>query len=129
MENSNETIEEKAKKFSKLKLQMKLTELRWKAKEKAVKACNWCKENKETVMAGITVGAPLVFGAIREIAKASRARADERHRELMTYDRRTDCYLELKRPLKPKEQKELAERMEAGESKTAVLLSMGLLKQ
>ena len=120
--------EKKSEKFSKYKLKLKLTELKWKAKEKAIQAKDWCVKNKEAVTTAVVVGGPVVIGAIREIAKASRANAEQRRAELITYDRRTDCYLTLKRPLKPEEQMKLARRMENGESKTEILLDMGLLK-
>ena len=127
-EKTVEVQEQSETKFSKYKLKLKLTELKWKAKEKAIQAKNWCVKNKEAVTTAVVVGGPVVVGAIREIAKASRANAEQRRAELITYDRRTDCYLTLKRPLKPEEQMKLARRMENGESKTEILLDMGLLK-
>ena len=130
MEEKNVEVQEEQSetKFSKYKLKLKLTELKWKAKEKAIQAKNWCVKNKEAVTTAVVVGGPIVVGAIREIAKASRANAEQRRAELITYDRRTDCYLTLKRPLKPEEQMKLARRMEAGEGKTEILLDMGVLK-
>mgnify|MGYP007013930862 CR=1 FL=1 len=70
----------------------------------------------------------MVLGAIKEASKAHREAMAEKEHDLRTYDRRTDCYLHLRRPIKPKEQAEQAERMDAGESKTEILLDMGLLK-
>ena len=111
------------------KAKQKLSDVWYDTKRAARKAVVWCKENKEATVAIITVGVPTVYKIVKSVGRTVEAKADEKHRELTTYDRRTDSYLQLRRSLKPNEQRELAERMAAGEGKTEVLYSMGLLKR
>jgi len=132
MEEKNKDVEQeesKLKKFVEFKVKPFLTDMKWKTKEAVTKGYNFCKEHKTEVAAVLTVGGPMVLGAIREASKAHREAIAEREQDLKTYDRRTDCYLRLRRPLKPKEQAELADRMAAGEGKTEILLDMGLLQK
>lgn len=102
------------------------------AKEAVSRVCKtakkWCGEHPYE--AASIIGGALAFTyKLGKTAIRLKISADEdRRRSLMTYDRRTDCYLQLRRPLKKREQAELDDRMANGESKTHALGAMGLLK-
>ena len=79
----------------------------------------------------ISAAAAIVPGLISlgKIAYRRIKNARENRRKMTTtYDRRTDQYVKLKRPLTAEEQKELAKRMRKGETKTMILEEMKLLK-
>ena len=122
-------MEEKEIKYDwKFKLKLKAEMAKKKVCEKAEKVMDWVHDNPELSVAIATVSVPAVCKAAKSVSRAVSDKTEERHRQLMTYDRRTDEYLRLRRPLKRQEQELLARRMNNGESKTMILRDLGLLK-
>ena len=93
---------------------------------------DWAKENTGEAAVLITAGATALAGA-GKIAKSVDRKLDERRetkrRDTEKYDPVTGSWLKLKRPMTAREQVELAERRQNGESTTVVLSSMGILKR
>lgn len=93
---------------------------------------DWAKENPGEAAVLITAGATALAGA-GKIAKSVDRKLDERRetkrRDTEKYDPVTGSWLKLKRPMTAREQVELAERRQNGESTTVVLSSMGILKR
>jgi hypothetical protein len=93
---------------------------------------DWAKENPGEAAVIITAGATALAGA-GKIAKNVDRRISE-HRETNRrltekYDPVTGSWLKIKRPMTAREQVELAERRQNGESTTVILSSMGILKR
>ena len=116
------------KKSLKEKLSEKFADAKMAVRQKVDKTIKWVEQNPELSVAIATVAIPATCKTVKSISHAVEAKADERHRKLTTYDRRSDEYLHLRRPLKAREQEELALRMDRGESKTMILRDMNLLK-
>ena len=112
----------------KLKLKLKAEMAKRKVKETGEKVMNWIHDNPELSVAIATVAVPATCKAVKSVSHAVSDKVEENHRKLMSYDRRTDEYLQLRRPLKAHEQETLARRMNNGESKTMILRDLGLIK-
>ena len=130
MEEKKNLFEKAKQKLSKAGkgVKQKLEDTANSVRRAGVKTLDWCDKHREETVAIATVSIPVGYKIIKSLVRWRVSAADKRHRELMTYDRRTDSYLQLRRPLKKKEHIKLAERMANGEGKTEVLSSMGLLK-
>lgn len=90
----------------------------------------WAKENPETVKAIAEWTATfVVIGGLKARRKAKKKQAEIDEKELYVYDRRTDTWSELKRPLKKEEKLELELYYHDGGMKSAWLYTHGLLKR
>lgn len=101
------------------------------AKTKAVEGINWCVENKEFVAAAVPAAAVIVkqvTKTVTHIADNEATKTAERMKKLHYYDRRNDTYLQLRKPLTNAQKIEFDRRKAAGESATATLTSMRVLK-
>lgn len=91
---------------------------------------NWASQNKELAIALIPVGIVAfreVGKTIRTISENAADREEARQRDLRIYDNAEGRYIYLRRPMTKREQMEYAARREAGETKQAIIASMGLL--
>ena len=112
----------------KQKVADKIADAKMAVRQKVDKGIKWVEDNPELAIAITTVAVPATVKGVKAISHAVEAKTEERHRLMETYNRRTDEYLQLKRPLKAREKEQLAIRMDRGESKTMILRDMGLLK-
>ena len=106
---------------------MKWQEFKWKAKQKFDAAKEWCKQNKELVVAAVPA---LIGGAFEIIKIASKADAREEEKELKElyiYDRSMGHYWKLRRRLTNSEYREIERRKAEGESMGEILESMRVL--
>ena len=101
------------------------------AKTRVKNGIDWCVENKEFVVGAI----PAAAMAVRQVTKTvnritnnEATRTAERMKKLHYYDRRNDTYLQLRKPLTNAQKVEFDRRKAAGESATAILTSMRVLK-
>lgn len=90
----------------------------------------WAAQNKELAIALV----PVTVVAVREVGKTVRTLSDNAHdreetrlRDLRIYDNVEGRYIYLRRPMTRSEQLEYNARRNAGETKTSILASMGLL--
>jgi len=90
----------------------------------------WAAQNKELAIALV----PVTVVAVREVGKTIRTisenaadREEARLRDLRIYDNVEGRYIYLRRPMTRSEQLEYDARRNAGETKTSILASMGLL--
>ena len=90
----------------------------------------WAAQNKELAIALV----PVTVVAVREVGKTIRTisenaadREEARLRDLRIYDNVEGRYIYLRRPMTRSEQLEYNARRNAGETKTSILASMGLL--
>lgn len=91
---------------------------------------NWASQNKELTIALIPVGIVAfreVGKTIRTISENAAEKEEARQRDLRIYDNVEGRYIYLRRPMTRSEQMEYAARREAGETKQAIIASMGLL--
>lgn len=91
---------------------------------------NWAAQNKELAIALV----PVSIVVFREVGKTVRTLSDNAHdreearlRDLRIYDNVEGRYIYLRRPMTRSEQLEYNARRNAGETKTSILASMGLL--
>ena len=92
---------------------------------------NWASQNKELAIALIPVGIVAfreVGKTIRTISENAADREEARQRDLRIYDNVEGRHIYLRRPMTKREQMEYAVRREAGETKQAIIASMGLLE-
>lgn len=110
------------------KTKLAIQKTKAKVKDKTEQVKQWAKDHPNGVIAVVTVGIPAAYSLGREINKAVKNHQEEERRKLETYDHRTDTWLQLRRRMTAAENQQLAQRMSAGESKTMILMDMGLLK-
>jgi len=116
--------EETKEKFSeKVKRQAKL--FGNSVKETAVGVKDWVKEHPYETIGLLTA----VTALGKMCGKTVGNGLEERRRNRSKYDPQTGSYVKLRRPLTAKEQVELAERRQNGESVTLILDDFGLLKR
>lgn len=91
---------------------------------------NWAAQNKEIAIALV----PVSIVVFREVGKTVRTLSDNAHdreearlRDLRIYDNVEGRYIYLRRPMTRNEQLEYTARRNAGETKSSILASMGLL--
>lgn len=106
------------------KREQKKREIKESIKRGIAKTEMWISDNKEVLM--FTV--PIVAGAIVKTTKVIRNKQEMDARNRREWDPRTGQWWTLKRTLNSYQKLELEERYNNGESKGAILSSMGLLK-
>lgn len=106
------------------KREQKKREIKEGFKRGIAKTGMWISDNKEVLM--FTV--PIAAGAIVKTTKVIRNKQEMDARNRREWDPRTGQWWTLKRALNSYQKLELEERYNNGESKGAILSSMGLLK-
>lgn len=106
------------------KREQKTREIKEGIKRGFAKGCMWISDNKEIVMFAV----PIVAGTICKTTKVIRNKQEMDARNRREWDPRTGQWWTLKRTLNSYQKLELEERYNNGESKGAILSSMGLLK-
>lgn len=86
------------------------------------------KEGIAMIAAGALAGQKFLKEVMRNRTTNKRIKEERRHRDLEVYDRSAGCYIQLKRKMTGDELVEYAIRCRNGESKTAILRDMGLIK-
>lgn len=98
------------------------------AKRKVSGAWNWCCSNKGDLIIMVPLGIAAVRGVKNTISPPKTAAQIERERVDKTYyDRRTNIYWTLKRPMKTWEKEELVRRQREGEYTEEILKSFRIL--
>lgn len=108
------------------KAKEKVKEVSKKAKQKLTNVYAYCKEHPEDVF----YGAIVVAGACSAIDKKiqhQRRRVEEYRRQHQHYDRQTNQWVDLRRPLTEQEKWELNYRHKHGERISDILADMGLI--
>lgn len=106
------------------KRKQKKREFKNSLKRNTAKAWQWVSDNKEIVM--FTV--PIAAGAICKTTKVIRNKQELDARNRREWDPRTGQWWTLRQQMNSYQKLELEERYNNGESKGAILCSMGLLK-
>lgn len=102
-----------------------------KVKKFANKIITTVDENKEEIAmisAAALAGQKFFKEVMRNRTTNKKLKEERRHRDLEVYDHSAGCYIPLKRKMNADELVEYAIRCRNGESKTAVLKDMGLIK-
>lgn len=97
-------------------------------KRKLREGKEWCKENKEMVVAITPVLLAGGFDLAKLILKQRKCQEERYLKEQMIYDRSKGHYVETRRKLKTKEWVEFDQRRNNGESVSSILEDMRLLK-
>lgn len=84
----------------------------------------WISDNKEIVI----FATPLIAGAVVKTTKVIQNKQAETHRNRREWDPRTGQWWDLKKDMNSFQKLELEQRYSNGESKGAILSSMGLLR-
>lgn len=117
--------------LNKMKVESKVHELWRKACDGGRRALNYVNENKETVVIAATA-VTSVLGAGKWVAKNitqhKRTKEIRDLKELHVYDRSTNAYLRLRRPLRNADWRKINERRQKGEKMADILDKMDLLK-
>lgn len=108
--------------------QVKRAEFKAKLKAKFQKAKKWCSDNKEVVIAAVSVAIGAVGTGIKVMGKRHNLHMEERNKDLRCYDTSLGHYWELKRKLGNKDWTKINRRREKGESLGEILDDMGVLK-
>lgn len=90
----------------------------------------WCEQHREFAIAMIPVGIAIVKGiggTVKSIDRKIDLRKEQELKELYVYDQSAGQYHKLRRPMRPSEKIEFADRLANGEKKVKILASMGLL--
>ena len=120
--------EEKMEKFSKLKVKMKVEEIKRVAVTGVKNTAKWCSENKEITI----VVAPMIISSVTKLLMANTQKNStmdlKRLKENFIYDRRTGQYFETRRPLTNNERLVIEAKKEFGYPIGQTLKEMGLLK-
>lgn len=106
-------------------------EVRDKAKVKTKEACDFVKDNWQTILAVSAAAIPVATGAVK-LVKSLKGSAAERHEDRMKncyYDPSTGLHWDLKRDLTNSERIELMSRKRNGEYTERILQDMRLLKK
>ena len=106
------------------KREQKKREIKESIKRGIAKTGMWISDNKEVLMFAV----PIAAGAIAKTTKVIRNKQEMDARNRREWDPRTGQWWTLKRTLNSYQKLELEERYNNGESKGAILSSMGLLK-
>lgn len=109
-------------------IQPKKESLLEKGKQKVHKGVEWCKENKEFVVAMTPILLAGGFDLVKLIARQKRMSEERYLKEQMIYDRSKGHYVETKRKLKQREWAEFDRRRDEGESVSSILEDMRLLR-
>ena len=116
------------KKMNKETIKNKCEELKGKAKQGAVNAAYWARDNKEI----LAVVLPIAFGGLKIVSKIavnhSKTKGEKEVKELYCYDRSLGHYWRLKRDLSNKEWLDVDRRKRSGESLSEILSEMKVLK-
>lgn len=121
-----ESFEEFKENFKK-----KAQEAKKKAADDIWYAANWCRENKELTIALSTVGVVAIKGATKiatGIIRHANLRQERYNKDNYIFDRSINRWVELRRPLKESDYREILEARERGERLGDVLLRMDLVK-
>lgn len=94
----------------------------------AIAFLNEHKEETAMTATAVLAGHKILKEFMRNHTTNKKLKEERRHRDLEVYDHSAGCYIPLKRKMRPDELVEYASRCRNGESKTAILHDMGLIK-
>lgn len=110
--------------IKRFKIEQKKREIRNNFKQGIAKTGKWISDNKELVI----FATPIIAGAVVKTTKVIKNKQELTHRNRREWDPRTGQWWDLKRDMNSYQKLELEQRYSNGESKGAILSSMGLLR-
>lgn len=117
---------------SKEKITEKAKEAKEKISDAGRKTVCWVADHP-TESIGIATACGAAIGGVNKLVRAVDKKIDiqkeDYRRKTEKYDAKTGSWIKLKRPLTAREEVELAERRENGESLTLIMDSFGVLKR
>ncbi len=113
-----------------IKVQSKWNAFWSKAKDKAIDAAYWIKNNPETVGIITTLGAAIIGGTVKigkGMMRTHNLRKEQYIKERNIYDRSLGMYLHTRRPLRNKDFVTINARRNKGERLSDILIDMNIL--
>lgn len=113
--------------LTKMKVESKWHQFKERAKEKAVQAMQWVKENPELAAIGAAGIGAAAKGA-KKLLRTYNIHREQCNKERWIYDRSLGMYLKTKRPLRNKDYITINRRRKNGERLSDILQSMRILE-